>query len=114
MGELFIMKLESKEIVSTCQYLFITFCSVPTRCGLNAKTLMMPGFGLLVSLVSVLGGNWCYLCGTVERVAECETVEITNVYAVFMHVAENMIAYEKRLGEYPTLSAIFSSVVSFS
>jgi uncharacterized protein (TIGR02611 family) len=58
-----------------------------------------------VSLVSVKGRNWCYLCGTVERVAECETVEIANVNAGFVHVAEKMVGWQKRLGEYPTLSA---------
>jgi len=58
-----------------------------------------------VSLVSVWGRNWCYLCGTVEVVAECDIVEIANIHAVFMQVAEKMIGYEKRLGEYPTLSA---------
>ncbi len=45
----------------------------------------------LVSLVSVWGGNWCYLCETVERVEECETVEIASIDAVFMQVAENML-----------------------
>ena len=45
----------------------------------------------LVSLVSVCGRNWFYLCETVETVAECETVEITSIHAVFMHLAENMI-----------------------
>jgi hypothetical protein len=45
----------------------------------------------LVSLVSVWVRNWCYLCGTVETVAECETVEIANIHAVFTHVAENML-----------------------
>jgi hypothetical protein len=45
----------------------------------------------LVSLVSVWGRNWCYLCGTVERVKEGETAEIPNVYAAFMQVAENML-----------------------
>lgn len=60
----------------------------------------------LVSLVAVLGGNWCYSCGTVEGVEGCEIVEIANIHAVFMHVAEKMVGYEKRLGEYPTLSAI--------
>jgi hypothetical protein len=44
-----------------------------------------------VSLVSVSSRNWCYLCGTVERVAKEETVEIANIHAVFMHVAENML-----------------------
>jgi hypothetical protein len=58
-----------------------------------------------VSLVSVLGGNWCYLCGTVERVEKGEIVEIASIHAVFMHVAENMVGWQKRLGEYPTLSA---------
>jgi len=55
-----------------------------------------------VSFVSVLDGNWCYSCGTVEIVAECETVEIANTHAVFGHVAENMVGCQKRLGEYPT------------
>ena len=45
----------------------------------------------LVSLVSVWGRNWCYLCGTVERVAECEIVEIANVHADFMQVTENAV-----------------------
>jgi len=30
---------------------------------------------------------------------------MTNIHAVFMHVAENMVGSEKRLDEYPTLSA---------
>ncbi len=56
----------------------------------------------LVSLVSVWGGNWCYLCGRVEGVETGEIVEIANTHAVFMHVAENMVGCEKPLGEYPT------------
>lgn len=35
------------------------------------------------------------------------TVEIASIHAVFMHIAENMVGCSKRLGEYPTLSAIF-------
>ena len=35
---------------------------------------------------------------------------IANVHAVFTHIAEKMLGYEKRLGEYPTLSAIPSWV----
>ena len=60
----------------------------------------------LVSLVSVLARNWCYLCGKIERVETGDTVEIVNVDAVSMHVAENIVGWPKRLGEYPTLSAI--------
>ena len=45
----------------------------------------------LVSLVSVWARNWYYLCGIVERVAECETVEIASIHAVFTQVAENML-----------------------
>jgi hypothetical protein len=45
----------------------------------------------LVSLVSAWGGNWCYLCGTVERVEKGEIVEIVNVHADFMQVAETML-----------------------
>ena len=63
------------------------------------------GVVALVSLVSVWGGNWCYLCGTVETVAECETLEIINVHAVITQVAENMVGWPKSQGEYPTLSA---------
>jgi len=59
-----------------------------------------------VSLVSVSARNWCYSCGTVEGVETGETVEIANIHAVFMHIVENMVGYQKRLGEYPTLSAI--------
>ncbi len=47
-------------------------------------------FGL-VSLVSVSGRNWCYLCGRIERVETGETVEIASIDAVLMHVAENML-----------------------
>jgi hypothetical protein len=35
----------------------------------------------LVSLVSALGRNWCYLCGIVEGVEESEIVEIANIHA---------------------------------
>jgi hypothetical protein len=45
----------------------------------------------LVSLVSVWCRNWCYLCETVEGVEECETVEIANIDAVSMDVAEKMV-----------------------
>jgi len=44
-----------------------------------------------VSLVSVSARNWRYLCGTIEKVAAVEIVEITNTDAVFMHVAEKMV-----------------------
>ena len=60
----------------------------------------------LVSLVSVWDRNWCYLCGRIETIEECEIIEIASIHAVFMHVAENMVGWRKRLGEYPTLSAI--------
>ena len=45
----------------------------------------------LVSLVSVYVGNWCYLCGTVERVEKGETLESANIHAVFMHVDEKVV-----------------------
>jgi len=35
-------------------------------------------------------------------------VEIANIHAGVMHVSENMIGWQKRLGEYPTLSATLS------
>jgi hypothetical protein len=55
-----------------------------------------------VSLVPVRGGNWYYLCGKVEGIEKGETVEIASIHAVFMRVAENMVGWQKRLGEYPT------------
>jgi hypothetical protein len=51
-----------------------------------------------VSLVSVSARNW-YLCGSIERVEKDEIVEITNIHAVFLHVAENMVGWQKLLGE---------------
>jgi len=45
----------------------------------------------LVSLVSVPAQNWFYSCGTVERVETGEIVEIANIHAGFMHVAEKMV-----------------------
>ena len=46
---------------------------------------------VLVSLVSVWGRNWCYLCGRVERVAKCEIIEIAFVHADSLHLTEDMI-----------------------
>ncbi len=45
----------------------------------------------LVSLVSVSARNGYYLCGTVERVAKGETLEIASVHAILTHAAENML-----------------------
>lgn len=45
----------------------------------------------LVSLVSVSARNWCYSCGKVERVETGEIVEIGNIHAGFMQVAEKML-----------------------
>jgi hypothetical protein len=59
-----------------------------------------------VSLVSVRVGNQCYSCGRVETVTAGEIVEIANVHAVFTDNAGKIAGYTKRLGEYPTLSAI--------
>jgi len=64
-----------------------------------------------VSLVSVLGGNWCYLCETVERVAEGETVEIATIHAGLMQVDENMLGCPKELGEYQRTAECPSKVV---
>jgi hypothetical protein len=55
----------------------------------------------LVSLVSAWGRNWRYLCGRIETVETGEIVEIGNIHAVFAHIAENKVAWRKRLGEYP-------------
>jgi len=46
----------------------------------------------LVSLVSVSARNWCYSCEKVETVEKGEIVEIANLHAVFVHVAEKMVA----------------------
>jgi hypothetical protein len=56
----------------------------------SVECVALPVF-CLVSLVSAWGGNWCYSCGTVDRVAECEAVDIASIDAVFMHVAEKMV-----------------------
>ncbi len=45
----------------------------------------------LVSLVSVWGRNCCYLCGRIEAVEKGEIIEIANIDAVWMHVAENTV-----------------------
>jgi hypothetical protein len=72
---------------------------------LEALAAVICSTAALVSLVSVSARNWCYSCGTVERVEEGEIIQIANVDAVFAHIAEKMVGYQKRLGEYPTLSA---------
>ena len=54
-------------------------------------------------LASVSGGNWSYLCEKVERAEKGENVEIANAHAVFLHVAEKIVGWQKRLGEYPTI-----------
>ncbi len=66
----------------------------------------------LVSLVSVSSRNWCYSCGTVERVEKGEIVEIANIHAGSLDIAENMVGWQKRLGEYPTLSASLAMLLS--
>jgi hypothetical protein len=58
-----------------------------------------------VSLVSVSARKWCYSYERIERVAKGEIIEIANIHAGFSHLAENMLGWQKRLGEYPTLSA---------
>ena len=45
----------------------------------------------LVSLVSVRGRNWFYLCGRVESIETGEIAEIANLGAVFMYVADKMV-----------------------
>ena len=79
------------------------------RCGLqqSGQIYRARGDGPLVSLVSVRGGNRCYLCESVEGIEKRDTVEIASIYAGVVHLQEKMVGYEKRLGEYPTLSAIF-------
>jgi hypothetical protein len=44
-----------------------------------------------VSLVSVWGRNWRYLCEKVEGIETGEIVEIANIHAVLMQVDENML-----------------------
>ena len=39
-----------------------------------------------------------------------EIGEIASIHELFMHVAEKIAGCSKRLGEYPTLSAIFSLI----
>jgi hypothetical protein len=45
----------------------------------------------VVSLGSVAARNRCYLCGTLERVAECDSVEIANVHAGAVHIVEMIV-----------------------
>ena len=67
------------------------FTSVPWIKMLVGLVHLSDSEDTLVSLVSVWGRNWCYLCGTVERVEKDEIVEIANIHAVFIQVAENML-----------------------
>ncbi len=46
---------------------------------------------VLVSLVSVSARNWCYSCGRIEGVEKGEIIEIANIHAGSMQVAENML-----------------------
>lgn len=43
-----------------------------------------------------------------ETVETGENVEIANLHAIFAYIIENRAGWQKWLGEYPTLSAIFS------
>lgn len=54
----------------------------------------------LVSLVSVWGRNWRYICGTIEKVEAVEIVEFASIHAVFMQVTQNMIRQQIGRGEY--------------
>jgi hypothetical protein len=47
---------------------------------------------------------------TGETVEIGEIIEISGIHAVPTHITENVWAYSKRLGEYPTLSAIFTFI----
>jgi len=57
----------------------------------NSRAVWESEMVVLVSLVSVWGRNWCYLCGRVERVAKCEIIEIAFVHADSLHLTEDMI-----------------------
>jgi hypothetical protein len=63
----------------------------------------------LVSLVSVWARNWTRTVELGEAVEKGEIIEIASIHAVVTHVAENMAGYQKRLGEYPTLSPTVAS-----
>jgi len=65
-----------------------------------------------VSLVSVQAQNWTQTAEIGEGIETGEIVEIVNTDAAFMQVAEKMVGCSKGLGEYPTLSAIFSFVTA--
>ncbi len=45
----------------------------------------------LVSLVSVWGKNWTQMVENIETIELAEKIEIANIHAVFMQVAEKMV-----------------------
>src|SRR5277367_5979624 len=49
-----------------------------------------------------------------EAVETGENVEIANIHAVFWHIVENRAGWQRWLGEYPTLSAIFRYFLLFA
>lgn len=72
--------------------------SMPKSCPRNCWNPFLRLRSSLVSLVSDWGRNWCYLCGTVERVAQCEIVEIVCIHVMFAHVAGSKIVCRKQAG----------------
>ena len=65
-----------------------------------------------MSLVSAWGRNRCYSSERIEKVERSEIIDSANIHADFVHITEKMVGYEKRLSEYPTLSAISLSARS--
>jgi translation initiation factor 2 gamma subunit (eIF-2gamma) len=59
---------------------YLGFLRLPNH-EVNVVPLMDKIVLTLVSLVSVSARNWCYLCGTVERVATSEIMETKTVVA---------------------------------
>jgi hypothetical protein len=57
----------------------------------HLKQQTSSGMVVLVSLVSVLGENWPQTAEIGELVETGEIVEIANIHAIFMHVAEKMV-----------------------
>ena len=92
-----------RTLICSCPFLLT---SVPSIEMWSPLSVLVSGNQPLVSLVSASGRNWCYLCGTVEGVEKGEIVEIANIHAVLVHVAEKMVGWRKDLAENPTLSAI--------
>lgn len=89
------MTLRIARIVSGCR---ITGSYPASPAGIVLRSRLVGSVGCvalpafcLVSLVSAWSENWTQTAENIETIEIVERVEIANVHAVFMHLAENMI-----------------------